>query len=61
MPSGIPVATVAINGGKNAALLAIQMLAITDKELAKKLDNARAENKNSVLEKNNEIEKLFNI
>ena len=38
MPSGIPVATVAIDGAANAALLAIQMLAITDAELAKKLD-----------------------
>lgn len=37
MPSGVPVATVAINGGKNAGLLAIQMLALEDEELAKKL------------------------
>ena len=41
MPSGIPVATVAINGAKNAAVLAAQMLAITDDELAAKLDAAR--------------------
>ena len=41
MPTGIPVATVAINGGGNAALLAIQMLAIEDKELAEKLDLKR--------------------
>lgn len=39
MPSGVPVATVAIDGGKNAALLAVQMLAIEDKELAEKLVN----------------------
>ena len=37
MPSGIPVATVAVDGGKNAALLAIEMLAITDEELAEEL------------------------
>ena len=37
MPSGIPVATVAINGAANAAILAIQMLALSDKELADKL------------------------
>ncbi|MBQ9974474.1 MAG: 5-(carboxyamino)imidazole ribonucleotide mutase [Oscillospiraceae bacterium] len=41
MPSGIPVATVAINGAKNAAVLAAQMLAITDETLAAKLDAAR--------------------
>ena len=41
MPSGIPVATVAINGAKNAAVLAAQMLAITDDTLAAKLDAAR--------------------
>ena len=43
MPSGIPVATVAINGAKNAAVLAAQMLAITDDELAAKLDAQRAD------------------
>jgi 5-(carboxyamino)imidazole ribonucleotide mutase len=42
MPPGIPVATVAINGSKNAALLVIQMLAITDGDLAAKLDEHRA-------------------
>lgn len=42
MPSGIPVATVAIDGAKNAALLAIQIMAVTDEELARKLDEARA-------------------
>ena len=41
MPSGIPVATVAINGAKNAAVLAAQILAVTDTELAAKLDAAR--------------------
>ena len=43
MPSGIPVATVAINGAKNAAVLAAQMLAITDDELAARLDAGRAD------------------
>ena len=43
MPTGIPVATVAINGAKNAAVLAAQMLAITDDELAAKLDAGRAD------------------
>jgi 5-(carboxyamino)imidazole ribonucleotide mutase len=42
MPPGIPVATVAVNGAKNAALLVIQMLAITDAGLAEKLDEHRA-------------------
>lgn len=41
MPKGIPVATVAIDGTMNAALLVVQMLAITDPELAKKLDERR--------------------
>ena len=43
MPSGIPVATVAINGAKNAAVLAAQMLSIADDELAAKLDAGRAD------------------
>jgi 5-(carboxyamino)imidazole ribonucleotide mutase len=42
MPRGIPVATVAVDGSMNAALLAIQMLAITEADLAKQLDEARA-------------------
>jgi 5-(carboxyamino)imidazole ribonucleotide mutase len=42
MPPGMPVATVAINGAKNAALLAIEILAVTDDELAKKLAADRA-------------------
>ena len=60
MPSGIPVATVAINGAANAALLCIQMLAITDDELAAKLDNARVEGAKKVLEKNKAVEDKFN-
>jgi 5-(carboxyamino)imidazole ribonucleotide mutase len=41
MPRGIPVATVAIDGAMNAAILVVQMLAITDADLAKKLDERR--------------------
>ena len=59
MPSGIPVATVAINGAANAALLCIQMLAIEDKALADKLDAKRIEGHNAVLEKNKAIEESF--
>ena len=60
MPTGIPVATVAINGAANAALLCIQMLAITDSQLAAKLDAKRAADKATVLEKNQKIEAQFN-
>ena len=60
MPSGIPVATVAINGAANAALLSIQMLAIEDASLAAKLDAARARAAATVLEKNAKIEAEFN-
>ena len=51
MPTGLPVATVAIGGAANAALLAIQILAVTDESLAKKLDAARVAGRNKVLEK----------
>ena len=51
MPTGIPVATVAINGGANAALLAAQILATHDCELAKKLNDKRAKDAAVVLEK----------
>ena len=60
MPSGIPVATVAIDGAVNAALLAIQMLAINDKDLADKLDAKRRAATETVLEKNKNIEEQFN-
>ena len=55
MPAGIPVATVAIDGAENAALLAIQILAVTDSELANKLQCARDKKKASILEKDKEI------
>ena len=51
MPTGIPVATVAINGGANAALLAAQILAVADEELAKKLDQKRITDAEAVLQK----------
>ncbi len=51
MPSGIPVATVAINGGVNAALLSAQILALSDPELARKLDARRQLDAARVLEK----------
>ena len=43
MPSGVPVATVAINGGENAAILAAEILAISDDNLKKKLKNFRSD------------------
>lgn len=60
MPTGIPVATVAVNGASNAALLCIQMLAIEDESLAKALDAKRADGRETVLKKNEAIEKEFN-
>ena len=60
MPSGIPVATVAIDGGANAALLAAQMLAISDAELGARLDAKRASDAGKVLEKNAAVEAEFN-
>ena len=55
MPTGIPVATVAINGGANAALLAAQILAVSDAELAAKLDAKRKADAAKVLEKDRTI------
>ena len=55
MPTGIPVATVAIDGAANAALIAIQVLAVSDETLAKKLDDARILGAQKVLEKNKAI------
>ena len=60
MPTGIPVATVAIDGAANAALLAIQMLAIEDAELAEKLQAKRDADAKKVLEKNAALEAQFN-
>ena len=55
MPSGIPVATVAINGGANAALLAVEMLALTDGELRDKLLLKRRKDHDTVIKKDAEI------
>lgn len=60
MPTGIPVATVAIDGAANAALLAIQILAVSDMALAEKIRQARAAESQKVLEKNAGVEAKFN-
>lgn len=59
MPSGMPVATVAIDGAANAALLTIQMLAITDGELAEKLDAKRVSMKAGIAEKDAKLQELL--
>ena len=61
MPSGIPVATVAIDGGVNAALLALEILAVADNDLSEKLIAKRKNDTAVVLEKNKAIEEKFNI
>lgn len=60
MPTGIPVATVAIDGAANAALLAAQILALSDEVLAKKLEDKRKADTAAVLARNAEIEAEFN-
>ncbi len=60
MPSGIPVATVAIDGAVNAALLSIEILAVSDAELADKLMAKRKADTKAVLEKNAKAEAEFN-
>ncbi|MBQ2805862.1 MAG: 5-(carboxyamino)imidazole ribonucleotide mutase [Clostridia bacterium] len=60
MPSGMPVATVALNGAVNAALLCIQMLAIEDAELAAKLDQKRAKDTAAVLAKDAALQEKLN-
>ena len=60
MPSGIPVATVAVNGGVNAALLAAQILAVSDDELAAKLDAKRACDAAAVLKKDAALQEELN-
>ncbi len=56
MPGGIPVATVAVGGAKNAAVLAAQILAVTDGALAAKLDAARAEMASQIAEKEQKLQ-----
>ena len=60
MPTGIPVATVAIDGAGNAALLAAEILALSDEALAKRLEEKRRADTVAVLQKNAEIEAEFN-
>ena len=60
MPPGIPVATVGVNTAKNAALLAIEILAVEDERLAGKLQAERDENHKKIIEKNAAIEAQFN-
>lgn len=60
MPSGIPVATVAIDGAVNAALLSIEILAVSDEALAEKLTAKRKADTKAVLEKNAKAEAEFN-
>lgn len=59
MPSGIPVATVAIDGAANAALLAAEILSVGDEALAARLDNLRAESSRKVLEKDKAINEKY--
>ena len=60
MPSGIPVATVAVNGGVNAALLAAQIIAVSDEALAAKLDAKRASDAQAVLKKDAALQAELN-
>ena len=61
MPSGIPVATVAIDGAQNAALLAVEILAVSDEALREKLVSARKASAEKVLAKNAEIEAKYHL
>ncbi len=61
MPPGIPVATVGIDAAKNAALLAIEILSVSDDVLAEKLKAKRASEAKGVLEKNSDIEKQYGL
>ena len=58
MPSGIPVATVAVNGAKNAAILAIQMLALSDDTLGDKLAEAKQKMIDGVIEKDAKMQQM---
>ncbi|WP_416334412.1 5-(carboxyamino)imidazole ribonucleotide mutase [Anaerococcus sp. DFU013_CI05] len=58
MPKGVPVATVAINGGDNAALLAIQILALADENLAQKLKDYKKEMLDKVIEDDKNLEEI---
>lgn len=60
MPSGMPVATVAINGAENAALLALQILGVADATIAEKLNTKRASGTAKVLKSDEEIASKYN-
>lgn len=60
MPTGIPVATVAVNGAANAALLCVEMLAISDDVLAEKLEAYRKADTQKTLNKNSAVEEKYN-
>jgi len=60
MPAGIPVATVAIDGSANAAILAAQIIAVSDDDLSKRLADVRAEASAAVLKKDAEISARYN-
>lgn len=60
MPTGVPVATVAINGAANAALLAIQILGVTDPEIAAKLDAKKQKDAEAVLQKDAALQAELN-
>lgn len=59
MPKGIPVATVAIDGAGNAAILAVQMLALSDPELAEKLETMKKDMADAVVEKDKKIQEMI--
>lgn len=59
MPSGIPVATVAVDGAKNAAILAVQIMAVTDAALAEKLQRSRDEGTAAVLKADAELRERY--
>lgn len=58
MPKGVPVATVALNGGDNAALLAIQILALSDENLSQKLNDYKKEMLDKVIEDDKNLEEI---
>ena len=58
MPKGVPVATVALNGGDNAALLAIQILALSDENLSQKLNDYKKEMSDKVIEDDKNLEEI---
>jgi 5-(carboxyamino)imidazole ribonucleotide mutase len=58
MPPGIPVATVAINGAMNAAILAVQILALSDQELASKFADYKTSLKNKIVKANEELKEV---